>query len=138
MSGCPFNKTWYHKVYGEQGLKEIENFPILCSGVTGGPSQAVFSYLEAMCSEILRVGSRMVHLNGYDQAVHNHLLRQGPLTEHITLCGEDSSDLVTMHYACLNELQILEDGLMRKNGSVISIVHQYDRHSSLEEAINKK
>jgi hypothetical protein len=139
MKDCEINKAWYVQAYLTAGFERIATYPVLCSGVTGGPRAKVEEYLEAMCRAILQVGSRIVLHPGYDQAIHNHILRLSDLSGCVTFFGAESSNLATMHNTPVGSLCIADDQSIRTgDGTLISIVHQYDRHQELRRSVNQR
>jgi len=139
LQDCSVNSAWYRICYSDEDLKQIGGHPVLCSGVTGGSALAIKGYLAAMCREILQLGGKVVRGNGLDQAIHNHLLRFTELGIDFEVCGRHSSRLVTMHYMSPDELEIWSDKSLRtKQGELISIVHQYDRHPCLSDSVNSR
>ncbi|HQZ64180.1 MAG TPA: hypothetical protein PLY87_03855 [Planctomycetaceae bacterium] len=138
LQACPVNSPWFRICYGDAGLKQIAGYPVLCSGVTGGAAEAIEEYLAAMCLEIMRLGGKVVRGNGLDQAIHNHLLRFSDLATQVDFCDRHSSRLVTMHYMRAEEIDVWSDQSLRtKQGELISIVHQYDRHPGLCDTVNR-
>lgn len=132
MAECMINSVWYREAYCRELLERIAEEPVLCSGVIGGPRYLVARYLEAICLEIQRIGFRILWSSGYDQAVHNHLLRNTPLGQAFQYEPWDSDRLTTMHYATPSHFKLSVDGdLLGPTGKVIGIVHQYDRHEHL-------
>jgi hypothetical protein len=136
ISGCPINSRWYRDAFGEIQFERIADQRILCSGVTGGPVDEIVAYLEQMCQRFMEVGSRILWNNGFDQAVHNELLRFGSLSEKVRIERSDGARLATMHHMSPDAVVVGADQRLRNaEGAIIAIVHQYDRHSALRSVI---
>jgi len=132
MADCKVNSDWFRQAYGSKKLAEIGCWPILCSGVTGGRTQDIIDYLDKLCSQIMEIAPRILWGNGFDQAVHNFLLRMTPFGDRFLIEHPKSSRLITMHYMNANDVDIASDGTLRNSiDQTISIVHQYDRHPKI-------
>jgi hypothetical protein len=139
LGKCGANSRWYETAYGKEALKSIEDKPVLCSGVIGGPRELVSKYLGIMCREICDIGHQILWSSGFDQALHNHLLRNTDIGNYFILEPWDGDRLTTMHYAMLSDFHLNEkDELTTKQGSIVSVVHQYDRHEALKHWVNRR
>lgn len=55
------------------------------------------------------------------------------------LCGPQSEDLLTLHYMREDALVINTNmEFLTKQGTLIAVVHQYDRHPALTKAAEKR
>ncbi len=139
LGNCEINSGWYKSAYGSEALDRIGSQSVLCSGVIGGPRELIHKYLIAMCAEIDRVGYRILWSSGFDQAIHNHLLRNTDLGKDFILESWDGNRLTTLHYASASAFRFnQQDELVAANGEVVSIVHQYDRHESLRAWVSNR
>lgn len=139
MGKCQVNGDWFVQVFGADQYDRIKEHWIICSGVTGGGYGAMGEYLRAFCQVIFDAGNRIVRANGYDQAVHNYLLRFTEMGQKVELCTEGSDRLVSMHNLPSGVIQVEEPCTVKtKANSLISIVHQYDRNPKLTDAIVRR
>lgn len=139
MDTTPVNTNWYRTAYGDAAFDRIRDHPVLCSGVTGGQFGPMGNYLEGMSAEILEAGNKILLAHGYDQALHNHLLRTTPLGETVSLLKSPHALLVSMENTGVSQVAIGDDGtLCTLDGEAIAIVHQYDRHFELRAAVEKR
>ncbi|TWW09012.1 hypothetical protein E3A20_18590 [Planctomyces bekefii] len=137
MGSCSANSLWYGRAYGQAALSRIAMSEVLCSGVSGGPRELMKKYLDCMCREILRVGPKILWAAGYDQAVHNYLLRNTDLGQDFVFESWDSDRLTTLHYASDCGFVVNSSGrLCGPSGSPVAIVHQFDRHDRLQKWAN--
>lgn len=129
---CPINSRWIRKVYGKSMVERLGRHRVLCSGVTYGPWETARKYLEAMVTETARLAPALYFQDGYDQAIHNKLLRiDTPTPLRISACG--TRHVATLHYSKIREFRIdPEAGLLTTEGEPVAIVHQYDRHPKLK------
>lgn len=122
----PWNAHTIGLVYGPRVLEQIGASPVSCSGVTSGDRNSMLRYLELMAAEILSLSFRATW-QPLDQAPHNYILWTGRFGTFHRL------DLFQGPLATLSgveEKQLRLDGqnrLLNRDGSVIGIVHQYDR-----------
>jgi hypothetical protein len=85
-----------------------------------------------MWDEFMEYLPRLTYREYLDQAVHNKLLHLGDRNYEMKLT--DNLGGVLAHLATSNLAEFSEDwskGLLTKDGRLVSIVHQYDRHPDL-------
>jgi len=131
---CPHNSHWVRGHLGEAALTELAAHPISCSGTTVGDREAMTAYLDAMTSRLreYRPAERMA---GYDQAIHNHLIRTDALAE-VTLHDNDGP-ILTLGYT-EGEPKLDDAGfVLNRTGRRPVIVHQYDRKPNLFKHIRQ-
>ena len=120
------NRYWYADLYGEAAVAAAGGEVVSCSGVTVGPVSQVLGYVTAMADEIDRHLPAV--LDGHDQAVHNHLLQTGRLAAARRVAN-GTGRVLTMgmlpHVRYSREV-----GVLNADGSVPSVLHQYDRHAA--------
>ena len=126
IGSCPENSEWINATYSQSILHSLHDLPISCAGVTFGSCPAVIDYLRGMVEQLLTV-RRADH--GTDQAVHNYLLRSGTLPPFREFANGEGP-VLTLGTVSMFELD--KDGAVLNNdGSLPTVVHQYDRHPSL-------
>jgi hypothetical protein len=132
MKDCEINSGWLRTGYRSQDLSTVLNQRVLCAGLIGGPGDQILRYLRALCAELARIGLNILRTSGYDQAVHNYLLRTTELGELFEFDPWDSARLCTMHFVSESQLTRTADGrILNKKGDLICILHQYDRRPEL-------
>jgi hypothetical protein len=125
-----WNALWVRTAYGAQVLDRIGMNPVSCSGVTYGDNVAIGHYVDLMVDEILALGFGAVCQAG-DQGMHNFLLWTGRLGQ-VSHLNSLNSAVATLHDTDIETLKFDEKGkLLNCDGSVVSIVHQYDRLSEI-------
>ena len=107
--------------------------PVLCSGIYGGTSTAVYDYLAAFADAVLHAGSQVHSIIGIDQGIHVYLQLAGlPLAgfPHPIAMLDDASG--PMHHWYRGEVR--RDKLGRHLnclGRRYAVVHQLDRYEGL-------
>jgi hypothetical protein len=122
---CPWTGPWVVTAYGEDVLERIGGGPMSCSGTTIAPVRPMMTYLRAMLDQIASMRSADAYL---DQAAHNLLLHDGKIGPFERL-ENFRGPILTVgsepHYRLDDQ-----DRLVNRDGSVIAVVHQYDRTPS--------
>ena len=124
---------WVIAGYGEAVLEELSDATISCAGTTMGPESRMKDYLRAMLEEIRQMRDAYACA---DQAAHNLLLHRGaldPVERHANFHGR----VLTVGTEPLYRLNAQRQ-LVNEDGSVIPIVHQYDRHQELIDLFDAK
>jgi len=127
------NRRWIKSVYGERVAKAMDEKRVICSGISIGKTSFMQHYLSIMVKEIGVIG----RIPYSDQGIHNVLIRlrhfpvklmenMGGLV--LTAAGQNSVD----------DFFINRDLIVGRDGKLFSLVHQYDRHASLGEAISRQ
>ena len=122
-----YNTRWVRNLYGEEVYEKIKDEWILCAGVTGGKRDAVIELCDVMIAERQRFGDRFV-----DQCTLNVFYNEGKLPDaELHYTGEQ---LVATIGHSFGNTMIMEDGILTgKHKSIVpAMVHQYDRHKSIE------
>lgn len=130
----PVNCEWLQRVYGKSAevLNELWPKKLICAGVTLGTTLQVLSYLDQMCTEFIEQLPRLTYFEGLDQAVHNKILYLGCHNLDLRLTDNSKGIVANLHGSDLSEFEDnWLNGLRTKDGQVVSIVHQYDRHLEL-------
>ena len=122
---CPVNSKWILHLYGDSFYDKIKNKLIICSGTTRGKASFFINYVNSMCTEILRLRSfNILVQGGHDQAVHNYLIHNNLVSGVIIQNG--TSTLQTIHYQ--KTLIFNRDGfLLNTDNKICPVIHQYDR-----------
>lgn len=129
-----WNALWVRTAYGADGLQQIGGKPVSCSGVTYGDFSSITRYLDLMVDELLKLPLRAVIQAG-DQGMHNFLLWTGRLGSVVRLENFGSA-VATLNEISGQGMRLSPDGhLLNADGSLVSIIHQYDRSPGLAPAL---
>ncbi len=128
-------RNWIEVTYGRARTERILHFPTLCSGTTIGDSASMIDYLEAISDELLRHTHSVASFPGIDQGVHNWLYHHQRLPV-AQLCDTFEGPVATLGTEPIENFRFDNLGrLLNLDGSPVPIVHQYDRHPSLEKSL---
>ncbi len=132
----PFNAAWVQRIYGAETLRKIAEQPVSCCGVTYGDGDSIALYLQLMCEGVLGLNFRAARQGVLDQGIHNVLLWTGRLGAFHRL-ETLNSPVATINGVDECELCLSADGkLLNADGSVVSVIHQYDRSPLLRAAFS--
>jgi len=126
FKNCKHNAPWLAGIYGSERVEQVNDEYVICSGTTMGTRSGIIEYLKTMSTEIqrLEVSGRPL-AGGEDQPVHNHLIYDGRFT-NFNINQNGIGPICTMHHS--KTLSFNRAGqLLNDDGSVIPVVHQYDR-----------
>lgn len=126
LRSCEYTSSWLRSAYGNYIINEIGDQKVSCAGTTMGTRAAIMSYLEALIDYTLK--SKLQRF-GTDQAVHNYILYKD-LVKGVKFYKNCDGPVFTMSYSKEENLQFDNQGfLLNQDGSIINILHQYDRKS---------
>jgi hypothetical protein len=127
----PENAKWLELAFDKSTLERLSDNPIVCSGVTIGPTNLLIDYLEKIINLFMRAPGKGWEAlrGGSDQAFHNYLVYNA-LLHDFTLYPNDGGPVHTVGIE--DDVSLNNCGLIvNKRGDVPNIVHQYDRHWKL-------
>jgi len=131
----PGNDRWIDMGFGREGLALLRNRRIICSGLTLGTASGMLAYLAAMTRELGRRTDRLAGFDGVDQGVHNWLFWTGRLPG-FSAVENFQGPILTLHGLPASFIQSNAIGqVIDRNGRVIPVLHQYDRHPELAARI---
>jgi hypothetical protein len=134
IAQCSLNSEWVRNSYGTDILESMSAAPISCAGVTIGTYTAIRDYLTEMVEQLLVLPT--ADFLGPDQAAHNYLLYHGYLPRCQRL-ENGRSALLTL--SARSSVDLDESGtVLNVDGSVPTIVHQFDRHPELERLLRAR
>jgi hypothetical protein len=138
LAGESHNAYWIRRLYGTSTLAAIGHHRVSCAGVVHGTLDGITTYLDASTAELSRHTTTVAGENGFDQGVHNFLLRSRGL-EGVHVWENGEGLVLNMHGLSLNHGNVRSDGIVvDATGRVIPVLHQYDRHPELGRAILRK
>ena len=135
LSTQPANAGWLDYAYGRERWLSFSDRRVSCSGATLGTLRAIRQYLTCMSAEIIRLTPRLVGQDGLDQGVHNYLLNTGRLPP-VRLVENGEGVFATLHGEDLAVFaQDVQGRLLNRDGRLVPLVHQYDRHPALAASL---
>lgn len=130
----PFNSKWIKTLFGAECFDVMSDFSIICSGVTIGGTDSVVNYLDRMTEYLVRFHEP----NGFDQGVHNYLIRNDLIDQVDIYCYGDGP-VLNLGIVSPSTIKRNDAGeVLLQNGEVSSVVHQYDRIPELIEYVTTK
>jgi hypothetical protein len=126
IGACSWNRGWILAGYGAETLERAKDKLISCAGTTIGPVKLVERYLKLMLGQIAEMKDAY---ECADQAAHNLLLHDGAL-EPVKRLRNFEGPILTVGTEPVYRLN-REKALVNRDGSIIAVVHQYDRHEEL-------
>lgn len=138
MKDCPINREWYKDLYGDVGLSQIGDKRVLCSGFTMAPSAIILRYLDELCDAVLKLSTAIAWRNGLDQAVHNHILRYGCMSDLLNIEPASGNSIATMHHVSSKQFSIQDNSIVNAAAEKIAVVHQYDRHEEFKSWVERR
>jgi hypothetical protein len=123
---CPWNSGWIISGFGEAALDEVRDLQVSCAGTTLAPAPHMEHYLRMILAMIQQMADAY---ECADQAAHNLMLHEGRL-EPATRLYNFRSPFLTVGTETSYRLDASR-GLVNEDGSLINLVHQYDRHPEL-------
>ncbi len=125
IADCLHNSGWIKQSFGTVVYEKIKDRNISCNGVVVGPVKLSLDYLRLKVDLIFRVGPPGIVGQGF----HNYLIHTGKLPK-LNIFTNESGPVLTMGLMS-GYNHDKNSNLINQSGSVVNIVHQYDRHPEL-------
>lgn len=126
IKDCDYNSKNIKKFFGEDTLSSIGSNLIACAGTTIGTRAGIINYLDEMLKELKQFLDTK-NVIAEDQAVHNYMIYTNRFNDY-KLYETGRGPVSTLHH--LREGIFNEKGeVININGTVVPIVHQWDRLS---------
>ncbi|MEI6322447.1 MAG: hypothetical protein WCP60_05020 [bacterium] len=123
--------------YGTAIADQMGHLPISCAGTTMGPSPAILEYLDLMLDHLFT--TRWMHrVCVNDQGIHNYLAHY-TLKDRSKQFVNEHGRIHTMGLCKPEDFHFNSEGLMiNANGSLIPVLHQYDRFKEIAQSLLAK
>lgn len=132
IKASPFNSLRIQRHFGSVTLEKIGNNYPLCSGITFGHFSSIMDYLKKMIYLFPTVDT----VGGGDQGLHNYLIYSGEI-KNLKLFDHENGPVFTFGTKIINSIHINKEGfIIKSNGDVYNIIHQYDRHPELFDKLS--
>lgn len=133
ISNCKINSGWIERDYGKDVLDRISHHSVLCCGTILGQKSELQKFLSIYCD---LMSSRLQELKtlswAFDQSSLNKLAYDQRATLDFITKGNEDGEVATLHHETrffINRYGYLVNSV----GSIIPVVHQYDRFPWLEK-----
>jgi hypothetical protein len=119
-----FNTGWYRGAWGDKALERAKGKLPVCIGTILGPFRETYGLVK----EIVDFFSAHP-FHGVEQAVFNYMLVEDMLQTPVTYVDNITGPVATLSSDAAKGMTHVAGGTVRRaaNGSVIPIVHMYDR-----------
>ena len=126
IGACPWNSRWIVSGFGDGALDAVRDAEVSCAGTTIAPLREMERYLTTMLAKIQQMADAY---ECADQAAHNLLLHEGRLGSVIQLYNFKGPVLTVGTET--SHRQNERCSLLNEDGTIINLIHQYDRHPEL-------
>jgi hypothetical protein len=133
---------WIRGIYGEEVYQRMSHLYTACAGTTIGTRSGMLFYLDSIINEIdrmivLRGGNNLQNHNPVvDQPCHGYLIYNNHFPNYkLYQSGEGPVATMNDHK---NMLFDREGNLLNNDGSLIAVVHQWDRTGIFVDHFRKK
>jgi hypothetical protein len=133
IGACPWTSSWISEAYPPQVLERLRDQELSCAGTTIAPVDRMKDYLRLMIDELAAMDN--AHAVA-DQPAHNVLVHGGKLEPLVKLRNFEGP-ILTVGSEPRFRLNTAKE-LINRDGSVIALVHQYDRHPELRRLFAAK
>ena len=134
LTGNKVNYNWLINCFGKAEADKLVDQKVICSGTIVGSSRE----MKIFCRELWKI---LEHKTAdiFDQAVTNWLVYNGRVpVENIFEINVNSGEIFTAYlYSFKKTLEIRGGMILRGNGGVPEVVHQYDRHENLLRLVDE-
>ena len=135
-TGNRINYNWIYVCFGAAEADKLVDKKIICSGTVIGSSDA----MKIFCRELWKILQHKT-TNIFDQAAANYLVWNGLLPiENIFELDVEGGEIFTAALFMLDStytIKIRGDFILRGDGQIPAVVHQYDRYNYLIELVDK-
>jgi len=121
IGGSSINALWVYQLFGQSRLEQLKYNPIINCGIISGSA----GVLSRLLHDIAALGNDKCH-PAQDQGIVNHLV-YGKYRNTSTFFTNETGPVLHCSYLVVGEF--IEDSgiLVRADGHIPTIVHQYDR-----------
>ncbi len=127
------NQNWLIRLFGENKYRKICDKPAICCGTVFGSREEMKIFLAGMI-EILKDDMQW----GDDQAAMNYLVHNKLLPiENLVASNFMTGGILTTVYCVDFSNSVSGDKILRGDGKVPAVVHQYDRHEKLTQLVDR-
>ena len=135
---CKFTGHWVQLCYPSL-QRSLADYLVVCSGFTVGGSELMKEYCLRMCLGISQLPPSLLGGTYLDQAVHNKIIYSDvAFGNQLRLVQNQEGIIATLSYQAVKEIDFgRSDGEISVDTKIPSVLHQYDRHPSLNDRISR-
>lgn len=128
---CECNSWWISTIYGQGELGFLSDKYIVCAGTTMGTRQGIIEYSEKVTAEIERMKSISTGVV-VDQPIVSYLYHTGVFGKDIKIYQSGQGPIATMQHH-KHMLFDREGNFLNDVGSIVAVVHQWDRTGKFKD-----
>ena len=134
IKNCQINYKWIKNSFGKDEADKLSDCEIICAGTVLGTVNEIKYFAQKM---ELTINNRNSSLY-MDQGIENYLVRENLLDiENIVEINCQHGNIITAGYFFdKNTINIVDNKILRGDGGIPAVVHQYDRQPSLIQLVN--
>lgn len=131
-SGSDLNYKWITELYGKEEADFLADKNILCDGTVIGTVNEMKIFFRTMWENMPRE-------KFHDQTVQQYLIYHNllPIENLIPIDCYTGAIFTSYLYHEWNPIELKNNFILRGNGEIPAVVHQYDRQDFLTEIVNK-
>ncbi len=132
-TGSQTNYNWLVNQFGKYEADKLLYKPIICCGTVIGTPKELKIYLENLCQY-----KENHKFPGVDQATHQYLFYNNllPIENLIEIDCNTGAIFTSYLFHVLNPIEVKDNMILRGDGGVPAVVHQYDRHPQLVQLVD--
>lgn len=129
------NRNWLVDCFGEAETARLVNKKIICDGTVIGSAAEMKIFCRVLWEAVSQIMER-VNFRIHDQAVANYLIYNGclPIDDLIEI-DVAHGEIVTL--SLVERVPVRGDKILRSDGGVPAVVHQYDRIDDLNRLVDR-
>lgn len=120
------NDKWVKRLFNEHEYTYLKEQNISCSGTTLGTREHMLDYFQLMIHILATNSNKIAGRFGYDQGAHNYIVWRKKVKDY-HLVQNLAGFILTMVTTEESEFIVNNEGMLtNKDGSIVSIIHQYN------------
>lgn len=135
LSGHAFNMKYLRGVGGEDVARSLADKPCVCVGTVMGPREAMIRFCRTLLMLAAIPRSEIGGAFGADQAACNIALHLGLVEGEVK---PNYGRIATVGLTPGERMFVRDGCIINPDGGLSAVVHQYDRHPALAEAMHAR
>jgi len=136
-SGGIATYNWIRDCFGNDEADKLSDKEIICCGTVIGTVKEMKIFLKLMSEYVFNL--KNLHFTGDDQAVENYIIYNNllPVKNLIKIDCHSGAILTSDLFHGLYSIQLRDNFILRGDGEIPAVVHQYDRYPELVSLVNE-
>ena len=129
------NYNWITDCFGKEEADKLLDKKIICDGTVIGTIDEMKIFTQKMWQAVFAVEKR-VNFRIHDQAIANYLIYNNLVPiENLIESDVESGAIFTV--ALVDKFSVRDEKILRGDGGIPAVVHQYDRHKHLVQLVDE-